>query len=380
MNFEPFFPRGLAKGDAFCNRVDERNRLIANIKSGQHTLVISPRRYGKTSLVKYVIHESKCLFGEADLFIAVDAQRVEQQILAGVKLVIEQASTSIEQTLGIIRNYFKKISTKWTVGTQGVNIALVPEKNDNPATSIMEALKALEELLRKKKKRAVFFIDEVQEISEIAEGKGIEGALRHVAQETKYLSFIFSGSNRHLLAKMFSDKSRPLYKLCDRVILERINESHYKKHINKLSRRRWKSNFSEEAFDCLFNLTERHPFYINNICLRLWESNLKQPPTADDIQASWIKMLKDERQELMRELSILSNGYRKILIAIAEGYTKELTGKIFLKKVNMTGSSVAEALKILEQKDYIEKKENGEYCLIDPLIATALRHYFSMHL
>jgi uncharacterized protein len=234
----------------------------------------------------------------------------------------------------------------------------------------------LEDLLSKKKVQAIFFIDEVQEIDQVAEGKGIEGALRHVAQQTHYLSLIFSGSNRRLLAKMFYDKARPLYKLCDRIILDRIDESHYKKHINKLARKRWESNLNDNALETLFTLTERHPFYMNGLCLRLWESSLKQTPSSDEIHSYWTKMVKDERQEIMRELFILSLGQRKILTGITEGYVKELTGKIFLKKINMTGSSVVETLRMLEQRDYIEKKENGEYHLIDPLIATALKLYF----
>ena len=136
------------------------------------------------------------------------------------------------------------------------------------------------------------------------------------------------------------------------------------------------THLNTNALETLFTLTERHPFYMNGLCLRLWESNIKQLPTSDEIQFYWTKMVQEERQEIMRELSVLSSGQRRILIAITEGYIKELTGKAFLNKINMTSSSVVEALKMLEQRDYIEKNENGEYHLIDPLIATALKLYF----
>ncbi|HLB42954.1 MAG TPA: hypothetical protein VJN02_08955 [Gammaproteobacteria bacterium] len=378
MDYDIYFPRGIARGSAFCNREDERNRLISNIKSGQHTLVMSPRRYGKTSLVKYAVDELQILFGEADLFVAVDARRIEQQILSGIKKIIGEVSSSIEQTLEIIRQYFRKTSAKWTVGTQGVNIALIPEHDHDLATTIMEALQALEDLLSKKKKHAVFFIDEVQEIGEVAEGKGIEGALRHVAQKTRYLSLVFSGSNRRLLAKMFYDKARPLYKLCDRIILDRIDESHYRTHINKFARKKWDSYLDDTALATLFSLTERHPFYINGLCLKLWKPDFKRPPSPSDIQTCWNNMVKEEHQEIMRELSVLSPGQRKILISIAEGFNKKLTGKVFMKRINMTSSSIVEALKILEQRDYIEKNEKSEYHLIDPLISSALRLYFSL--
>ncbi len=372
MSYENYFPRGIAKGNAFCNREAERRRLISNIKSRQHTLIMSPRRYGKTSLVKYAVDEMGILFGEADLFVAIDAKRVEQQILVGIKKIIGAVSSTTEQVLEIIRQFFQKNSAKWTVGTQGLDIALIPENND-AATTIMEALNALEDLLKKKNMRAVFFIDEIQQIGEVAEGTGIEGALRHVAQQTQALSFVFSGSNRHLLANMFYDKNRPLYKLCDRIILDRIDKSHYKKHLNKLARKRWKTSLDTQALETLLLLTEQHPFYMNGLCLRLWQSALKQAPSLNEINAAWIEMVKEEQPEIARELSILSPGQRKILNAISAGFTTELSGKTFLNKINMSSSSVVEALKILEQGDYIAKKESGEYYLIDPLIATALR-------
>jgi len=376
MTYENYFPRGLAKGGAFCNREEERERLNKNIKSKQHTLIMSPRRYGKTSLVKAVAKETDLLFVETDLFVAMDAKHIEHQILMGIKKLIAEVSGSIEQTLSIMRDYFKKASTKWSVGTQGVNVFIQPTENIPTATAIMEGLSALEALLAKKKKRAIFFLDEVQTIGEVAEGKGIEGAIRHVAQEATYLSFVFSGSNRHLLTNMFYDKARPLYKLCDRLILDRIEEKHYKKHINKLSQKRWGEILNDTSFDMLFSLTERHPFYMNSLCLKLWESDLKSIPTAKDIKYYWHKLVTEERQEIAKELSMLNPGQRRILLAIARGTKKEFTGKEFIKTINMTGSSISKAVNLLVQFDYIEKLENGDYRLIDPLISTALRLYF----
>ncbi len=203
MDYETFFPRGIAFGKSFCNRKAERSRLAKNIKTGQHTLLISPRRYGKTSLVKYAAEEMKVLYGEADLFVAIDAERIQQRLIAGIKTILEKINSPIEQVLGIIRDHFKKHHSQWTVGTQGVQLSLLPGKDYDPATAILEALTALEAVLTKKKQRAVLFIDEVQEVGQVAAGKGIEGAIRHVAQETKYLSLVFSGSQRHLLTSMF---------------------------------------------------------------------------------------------------------------------------------------------------------------------------------
>lgn len=375
MAYENFFPRGIAKGEAFCNRVAERKRLALNIQSGQHTLLISPRRYGKTSLVRYVIDEMGIPYGEADLFVAIDAKRIEQRIMSGIKMIFNHSGNSLEQTLQIIRNYFKTINSKWTIGTQGINLALIPSQETDSATNIMDALLALENFLKHKKIRAVLFLDEIQEIGEISEGKGIEGAIRHVAQESKHLSIVFSGSSRHLLSKMFYEKSRPLYKLCDRITLEHISEKDYELHLNKLAKIRWNKNLNQLAMQNLMSLTERHPFYMNNLCLRLWQSDLINPPEPDEIKHYWHEYLFEERLETARELSNLSTGQRKILIIMASGHSNTFTGKKIQNLVDMTGPSIIEALRILEQKDYIENQGNT-YQIIDPLIKASLNLYF----
>lgn len=376
INYQSYFPRGVAFGDAFCNREAERSRVKNNMLQGQHTLLMSPRRYGKTSLVKYAVEEIKLPFGEADLFVAVDARRVEQRILAGVNDIIQTVSSSLEQALNFLVDYFKKSDKQWQIGAKGMKLSLSSNNDQDPAGNILDALRALESFLQKKKQRAVLFIDEVQEISEIAEGKGIEGAIRNIAQQTKYLSFVFSGSNRRLLSQMFYDKSRPLYKLCDRINLDRISKSHYREHINKFSKKRWSHALPEETLDKILNLAELHPYYINGLCLKLWESSFDRVPNIKQVEEAWLMMLEEERLEIIRELDSLSFGQKKILISIAQGYNNQLLGKASLQRLNISASSVNEGLKVLEKKDYLQKQEDDTYIFLDPLIKKALIVYF----
>jgi uncharacterized protein len=371
------FPLGIAVGENFCNRKEERARLAKNIKSGQHSLITSPRRYGKTSLVFYTINELGIPFGEADLFVSIDVKRIEQNILSGVKQTITKVSKLTEQTLNIIREYFKNKNAQWFIGTHGVNITLIPAPNTDHITNIIEALQALENLLHKQNKRAVLFLDEIQEMGEVAEGKGIEGAIRHVAQQTKHLAFVFSGSNRHLLSKMFYDKSRPLYKLCDRIVLERINTSEYTKHLNEFARKRWDAELDESSLNTIFELTELHPYYINNLCAHVWDMPIKKLPLASEITDCWHKIVKEERPEIIRELSGLSVGQRKVLITIADERKTKLHSKGVLQKMNLSSSTITEATQVLEQGDYIERLPEDGYRIIDPLLKTALNFYYS---
>lgn len=74
---EQYFPKGVTKDKAFFNRVDEVKRLINNIGKGEHSLILSPRRYGKSSLAKHVIKQVHYPYCEADFFLALDGKSIE---------------------------------------------------------------------------------------------------------------------------------------------------------------------------------------------------------------------------------------------------------------------------------------------------------------
>lgn len=375
----PFlFPLGLAKGEAFCNRVIERERLIKNFKTKQHTIITSPRRYGKSSLVLYALEESGILYEKIDLFVAINAKTIEEQILNGIKRLINKISYTPEQLIKFLKEYIKNLKSKWIIGTDGIHIELIPEKSSDSATIIMESLLTLEALLKKKSIKACFFIDEFQEIAVLANSKGIEGAIRHVAQECEYLTFVFSGSKRHLLLNMFNDRARPLYMLCDTLIIDRINKDEYTEHINKIAYKTWKKNLTSETLEEIFFSTERHPYYINALCARLWIDSSNTAPTKKDVIKAWLNYQLQEEPKVARELSNLSLSQRKLLVLIAHGANYELRGKASLHKLNLTASAVSKALQTLEAQDYLGSHSEKGFYLIDPLIKAVLLRIYSL--
>lgn len=376
--YTDYFPLGIAKGNAFCNRVNERQRLVRNIKSHQHTLITSPRRYGKTSLVLFVLEKLGIPYAKVDLFVALDAKACEEQLIHGIQKLFHRIVTKPERILTQIRDYFQQAKKKWTIGFRDVHLELIPDKDSDVATNIMHALLALESVLAKKKQRAVLFIDEFQEIGVLPNSKALEGAIRTVAQETKYLLLIFSGSNRHLLTYMFDDKTRPLYLLCERIILDRIHEQDYKTFIQKIALKTWQASLSTEALSVILSISECHPYYVNALCNSLWKiyEQKSRPPDVAAVKKIWQEYIHTERTRISRELSYLSFGQRKILTTLAFGHTTELTGKSFLQKVGITGPSVISALDVLEENDCIGKKGDGSYFIIDPLMKASLQFFY----
>ncbi len=362
-----YFPLGMATGLAFCNRKEETDLLVENIKHGKHTLLIATRRYGKSSLALYALQLSNICYVEIDFYMATSEKIIEGYIFNGVVDLIGKALGSVDKLLVSIRNYVKNLRPKIDIGSSVFKLELTSEHQSDPATNVKEALLLLEKLLEEQKKPAVLLMDEFQNVGVIAQGKGIEGAIRHVAQKTKYLTIIFSGSNRKLLKTMFDDEARPLYKLCWRIGLKRISAEHYYTHLQKAAKLAWNEILSNNLIDKILYLTERHPFYLNKLCDRIWTSYPHHPPDMAELDRAWLDILEEEKSDAIKEISLLSLGQKNVLRKIAEGRTRLLTGMEMILELQMSSSSVMAALEGLEEKDVIEK-EDAQYQIISPVV------------
>lgn len=361
-----FFPQGLALGENFCNRLDERKRLLENIHSARPTLITSPRRYGKTSLVLFVLQSLKLPFAYIDLYAELNEREVQNTILNAAGNALYAIESTPKKAFKLVSDFFAELSVGFKLMNAQVNIEFAQSKK-SPAKTILDVLKKLDEALKLKNKKMVLFFDEFQRLSQITESAAIEGALRHIAQESKQLVFIFSGSNRALLSAMFDDKAKPLYKLCDRIILDRITENDYVTFIQNKFKKKWDKALPETVTESILSMTERHPYYVNLLCHRLWYLN--NMPTEKEVEDIWRRYAQEEKTNVMNEIGLLSTNQAKMLIAIAK-YADELTplSKEFIALTRFSLSSAAQAIKSLEKRDYLMLNNKNKYTLVDPLI------------
>ncbi len=167
--------------------------------------------------------------------------------------------------------------------------------------------------------QAVLLMDEFQSVGSIAKGSGIEAAIRHVAQKTKHLTILFSGSNRKLLITMFEDENRPLYKLVGKCSLKESIRKHYHEHLQKAAVSAWKNRLEDEILNEILSLTERHPFYVNKLCDRIWSLNKKSPPSLKAVSQAWIEIIEEEKSDAIKDILQLSAGQKAVLTQIAKG-------------------------------------------------------------
>jgi AAA+ ATPase superfamily predicted ATPase len=365
MKARKMFPLGKAYGAAFCNRVTETKKLVGNIENGKHTFLVAPRRYGKSSLCENAFLQINASWAKVDLYLAVTERDAERMIINGVIELIGKSVGSVEKLGHIFMKYAKKLRPKFTVGTDPIKLELSFSEDSSPAEDIAEALLILEKLLKEKEKQAVLLLDEFQEIGRMSDGRGIEGAIRHIAQETQNLSIIFCGSNPHLLEPMFEDERRPLYKLCRKLTLDRIDSSHYHDHLNKAAAEIWGEKLSDEVFEKIMSLTENHPYYVNYLCDELC-SECTLLPTVVDVENAWSLVVEEESSDLIKEFSALSHNQRKLMRHIADQGGQFLYGTATAKKADIPTNSLSTTLSTLLEKDYIEKVGN-DFRLIVPV-------------
>ena len=192
-------------------------------------------------------------------------------------------------------------------------------------------------------------LDEFQRIIEIAPDMGIEGGIRSAAQETQMLSFIFSGSSRHLIESIFQDSGRPLYKLCKKIKLDRIEEQHYRQHLGQAAKIMWGVDIEDDVFVTIMQLSERHPYYVNYLCDALW-SLYELPPSVTDVDETWLQVVEEERSDLLREYFSMAEGQKKLMIYLASHQGSNLYAAKNAEKIEMPTTSIPRVLRGLLEK------------------------------
>ena len=364
------FPLSVASGLAFCNRYDETEKLKRYIEHRRPVLLVSARRYGKTSLALHAIEQTKQPYALIDFFSAVDEQDIEKSILKGVGKLISRMESIPKRALALASEIFEGANIRAALSHVELSVE-ISKRNEKPAYHVLDILERLEKLAKKTDKKIILFFDEFQCIAEATPDHAMESVLRQVAQLTKSISFVFSGSNRRLLHELFDDRNRPFYKLCERISLDRISEEHYITHIQKVVLKTWKEKLSPRSLECIFNYSERHPYYVNLLCSRLLLE--KKLPSHETIEKIWHQYAMEERSSVASEMELLSKNQRKLLTILARtGGTDAPLSNYFIQQANMSKATIDQSLTFLEKKDYVYRDQHDHVHVLDPLIKTVL--------
>jgi AAA+ ATPase superfamily predicted ATPase len=380
-----YFPSKLAKGDRFCNRLKEKEMLRRNIELARHTVLVAPRRYGKSSLVHQVLSQVELPYADIDLFLAHNDQAIVRRILDGLAGLFSQIMPLSQKAMVALQKYFSHIQVGLMASGFSLQAIHTSGGGLDVVEQIYEALKGLAELAKQENKKIVIFIDEFQDIENAESSRSIQGAIRNVAQNTDHLVFIFSGSARHLLLQLFDERSQPLYLLCDKMNLDRMTSQHYEPYVQEAVISKWGRKLEPEAFKKMMLLTELHPFYVNMLGNELLQSEIF--PGDTEVLASWVRCVSNEKRRVVSQLDALTLNQLKVLKTLSFNPIMEPYAHDFLVSVGLSVSSVKASLKALLEKDLVfqvtfedelvSSFKRHQYRVLDPLLSFSLRYWES---
>jgi hypothetical protein len=156
------------------------------------------------------------------------------------------------------------------------------------------------------------------------------------------------------------------------VTLRRIKASEYGKYFDWASKTRWSMPLPEDITDTILNLTQRHPYYVNALCSKLWMKDTI--PTQNDVTKTWKLIAEQDTSVVAHLMRTLSATQRAMLVGIANlGRVEHPTGRLFLTRIRLSASTGSSARDVLEEADLIRQADDGWWELVDPVMVAYVR-------
>ena len=358
----PFIYQGYESPKYFCDREVETKTLLSHLKNGRNVTLISPRRIGKTGLIKNTFYHLKeqekdatCLY--IDIFATKNLHDfVELLGVMVINEIVRKNASFIEKTISFFSALRPVLSMDPLTGEPSVSITVEPSKEDITIQSIFNYLNDSEQ-------EVYIAIDEFQQIAEYPE-KGTEALLRSYIQFAQHVHFIFSGSKFHLMADIFGSPKHPFYQSTEMMGLKPLDSDVYYDFCLQFFKEKG-GNIEKDIFEYLYNMFEGHTWYIQCIMNRLYEANTNVEST-EQVNAAILSILAGREPQFESLSQFFTDNQFSLLKAIAkEGIVAQPTAGRFIKSHNLSGaSSTKAALKVLEDKELVYRKPEG-YIIYD---------------
>ena len=362
----PFKYGGIVSKEAFCNRKKELADLHRVMENGDRLFLYSERRLGKTSLVKLALSrlpKQRYLGAYIDLW-PTDGEA--SFAVAVAKAITEGLAGTADKMLAAGKRFFGGLAPTITTDSEGnpqISFSLRGSATSIP--ELADVLKAPGEIAKRRKRRIVLVFDEFQRIFEYGSDFA-ERTLRSAVQNQENVSFIFLGSRKHLIQKMFLDKNRPLYRAGGHYPLGPIETRAWQPFI----RSRFTKTGKAIAGSLIRELCEKtggHPFYTQHLCHAVWELCEPGSEVGEKTVEKAIDLLLERESYAYTALweSFAVNQRRFVTGLAHESRGVEVFGTSFIRKYNLsTPSSVQRAVDNLLERDIIDREE-GAYFIVD---------------
>ena len=352
-------------GENFTDRVEETRRLTMDFENGVNVILISPRRMGKTSLVKKVqshVDNPKIRVVYMDIY---DCRSEYDFYNKFATTILKETSGKMDLFLDNVKQFLTRLSPKISFSpdpNMGYSVSLgITPKNYAPE----EILDLPERMASKMGIHIVVCIDEFQQVGEWTDSLTIQKRLRSVWQHQQNTSYCLFGSKKHLLTNLFQNRRMPFYHFGDTIYLKPISTDDWIPFICGKFAEKGKK-ISEEFVKQICTTVNNHSSYIQQLAWNVMV-NTEQEVTDEIFQQAISELLAQSGPLFIQQIQGLTTYQMNLIRCLCQGIHKDFTSKGVLETYQLgSKSNISRLKKTLIEKEIIE--EEGEIItLADPV-------------
>ena len=371
----PFVFGRIAIHKEFTNREKEIERLISNFKGLINTIIISPRRWGKTSMINKVVEKIKAEKSDVkicqiDLF---TTRKEEEFYLTLAKEVLKATSSKWDDILKNAKMFLSRLMPKITYSSDLQNDIAFGLEWEEIKKNPDDILDLAESIAIEKKIRIVICIDEFQNIGIFDNPVDFQKRLRAHWQRHQNVSYCLYGSKRHMLLNVFNNSEMPFYKFGDIMFLEKIDTDHWIRFIRKRFKDTGKTITTPEA-RMIASFADNHSHYVQQLAQQVWLRTFEKCNP---------EIIIDSKDNLVNQLSLLfinitstlSTTQINFLNAILNNESQLSSQEILNKYKLGTSANILRIKKALLERDIIDITDD-KINIQDPMYSHWLKKYY----
>jgi len=262
----PFRYGEVVTGKDFCRRPELVRQLRQRLESGRNTAIVGERRTGKTSLIHETVRRIRGLrLVHAQLWAVKSVDDIAQRLIDAVITTQHSRSSVVENVARALGSLRPRIEIDPHTGQPGVTLA--PTQRLSPQ-GIQAVFDLIEDMGRRH--RIAVLLDEFQDIRLLDDADALLGAIRDRIQRQKNIAYVFAGSIRHAVERLFRDPGSPFFKALGVIEVESLERRHFKSFLEsrfQTGRRR----LPNSAYEQIFMLTEDNPSDVQQLCAAIWD-------------------------------------------------------------------------------------------------------------
>ncbi len=376
MEKKPFIFGVATSGDNFTDREKETERLLMNFRHGINTILISPRRWGKTSLV-----QKACRLAQSDklkiVYIDIFSCRSDKDFYdAFAAAVLKQTSSKLDEWLENIKLFLSRISPKISMGTDPMTDFSISLEMNSESNDVDDILQLPEKIAQKKGWNIVVCIDEFQQIAEFKDSKTFQKRLRSLWQLQKSVSYCLFGSKKHLMNELFEKKSLPFYKFGDAIYLPKIGTSDWVDYICSRFEATGKV-ISRALAEKICQIVDNHSSYVQQLAWLVW-IHTDGTATEQDFEVAYHDIIDQNTPLFEKQTESLTTYQMNFLRAVIDGVHREFTTQEILQKYQLGSSANVSIIKSALVKKELIEVEKRQTVIPDPVMKVWLKRELGM--